>query len=174
MQGDNQSRRCSLSAQPLDDSLDLGGQFMCALGGAAPTGVVEVAGSVERDPDRNLVTAEEFDVRVGDQGPVGLQAVRPRPGKPPRPEAFQLGNGRRSGSPPNKDEFTALALDGRHHGVEVVLMEDVPGVPLGILVAVLALDVTLHTKGSKFNDHRHPPAKRLTRNQDDHEGISTE
>ena len=102
----------------------------------------------------NLVLFEHANVVVGDERPVRLNPVLSVLLKAPGPQFLEvlLGNQQRLSA--EEGEPAVARRNGGPHLFEVVGVEEVAGVPLRVLVAILTLDIARHPQRPKFYAHR--------------------
>lgn len=152
-QGDDQAGGYALPAQALDGGFGLRGVLPSALEAPAPPDVVELPRAIDGDPNADLVAVEHPDVVVVDQHAVGLDAVGTEALQPPGPECLKVVLGDHERLATEEGERSPFALDGALHGLQVVGAGHVARVALGVLVAVLALDVAGHPGWSQLDGH---------------------
>jgi hypothetical protein len=113
---------------------------------ARPPYVVQLTRAIDRDSHVYPILAEQAEVVVVDEDAVGLYAVRAEPFQPPPPKFFEvlLRNQERLAS--EKGERTAIAFHGGLHGCHVIALREIAGVPLRVLVAILANNIAAYSQ----------------------------
>src|SRR5438552_2658235 len=101
----------------------------------------------------NPIRFEHADVVIVDQSPIGLDIVAAVLLESPRPELFYILFGYQQRFTAEQREWPAAVLDTRFHFFQVVGVEHVPGISLRVLVAILALNITLYPQRPKFYAH---------------------
>ena len=158
MQCDDHARSDALFAQSLDCGMGRGSRVARTLQASRPADVVQLSGTVNGYADVNLVLFEHANVVVGDEGPVRLNPVLPVLLKAPGPQCLEILLGNQQRLSAEQDEPAIARRNRGPHLFEVVGVEEVAGVPLRILVAILTLDVTRHPQRPKFYAHRNVPS----------------
>jgi len=118
-----------------------------------PAGVIEFVRTVQRDPYLDLIRLEELDVAIGDERAIGLYGVAAVLGQAPRPQSLQIFNRDQQRLATEQAERSSFRPDGLFHSVDIIRAKQVPRVALGVLIAVLTLEVAAHAEWSQLDSH---------------------